>query len=411
MDKLKHFRDLRTVRNSLIFAIPLSILVIVLINSIVASGSQQFSLLAKAFLHGQLNFLAPIGGAGQDPVFWHGKIYWSEGLFPSVLLMPLLGIFSISHIFFYQGYIQWVLVIGVLFFIYKIASKLNYSHEDSLILALGFTLGSVFIGVSALSPSWYFAQVLTTFLLFWTLYEYYRGSQRRWWLIGIICGLVLMTRATATPIVLFFILEAFKYSKERESLIKSLTKLILPILIALGLLGLYNLFRFGNTFTGGYNLQQLYPASMASEKYGVFNPIHIPTNLFSLLLSAPTAVLRNSSSWTLKFPYITNNIYGMSIFITSPYLLYLFNKKWKEFDSTARNLLLASFISAIIVLSYFGIGLIQFGYRYSLDFLPEIFIVFMIIYRQNHEYLSRGMKFLLLGSGILNFYLLIPLMF
>ena len=98
----------------------------------------------------------------------------------------------------------------------------------------------------------------------------------------------------------------------------------------------------------------------------------------------------------------------MSIFITSPYLLYLFSNKWSSFNTRARNLMVAALGSGLLVFSFYGVGLLQFGYRYSLDFLPELFLLFMIMYRKNHRDLSRGMKALLIGSGVFNFYLLLP---
>ena len=82
-------------------------------------------------------------------------------------------------------------ILGILFFVYKLARKLSFTSEDSAILALGFIFGSVFIGAASVSSGWLYAQVVTTFLLFWSFYEFY--YQRRWWLIGIICGLILMT--------------------------------------------------------------------------------------------------------------------------------------------------------------------------------------------------------------------------
>jgi hypothetical protein len=138
----------------------------------------------------------------------------------------------------------------------------------------------------------------------------------------------------------------------------------------------------------------------------VFSLVHIPTNFYAAFLSAPLTVVKNSSSWILKFPYIQNNPYGISIFITSPYLLYLFTQKWKTYNKQARNLIIASLISCIWVLSFYGIGKDQLGYRYSLDFLPDVFMLFMLIYRKNHDSLSRGIKFLLLGAGVFNFFLL-----
>jgi hypothetical protein len=376
----------------------------------VLEGSQQFSLLAHAFLHRQLNFLSPIGGMGQDPILYHGKIYWSEGPFPALLLLPFTALFDIFHRFFFQGYLMWALVVGVLFFVFKLARFLAYSKEDSFILALGFTLGSVFIGVASVSSSWFFAQVVTAFLLFWGLYEFYARKHKRWWLLGFISALILMTRPTAAPIFIFFCLELWQVSTKTHTRLKKFAQLCLPVGVAIVLLGIYNFLRFHNPFNGGYAHQLLYPTSAESQSYGVFSLIHIPTNLYSALLRGPIPVVRDSTSWTLKFPYIQNNIYGMSIFITSPYLLSLFSHKWSSFDSRARNLLIAALASALLVFSYFGVGLLQFGYRYSLDFLPELFLLFMIMYRKNHRNLSRGMKVLLLGSGIFNFYLLLPFM-
>lgn len=391
-------------RDIILFTIPGALLLVILLFCMVGEGAQQFSELARAFLHGQLNFLSSIGGAGEDPVFFHGKIYWDDGPFPAIILMPFVALFKLFHLFFYQGYLAWILIIGVMYFIYTLARKLAYSKEDSLILVLGFTLGSVFIGVAAVSSSWFYAQVVTTFLLFWSLYEYY--GRKRWWLIGLICGCILMTRATAIPIILFFGLELWQIIRLSSQKLIQTAQLCLPVLGAAGLLGLYNFLRFHSPFNGGYAYQLLFADSAESRSYGIFSVIHIPTNLYSALLRAPDPVLRSNSSWTLKFPFIANNPYGMSIFITSPYFLYLFSQKWETFDSRARNLIAAIIATCLLVFSYYGVGLLQFGYRYSLDFLPELFLLFMIMYRKNHRQLSRGMKFLLLGAGVLNFYLL-----
>lgn len=388
-----------------IFTIPALVLVLVLAVDLTVTGSQQFSELAHAFLHGQLNFLSPIGGLGQDPVLYHGKIFWDEGPLPAVLLMPFVGVFSIFHLFFYQSYLECVLVFGVLYFIFRLARLLAYSTEDSAILTLGFMLGSVFIGVVVLSTSWYFAQVVTTFLLLWSIYEFY--TRRRWWLIGIICALVLMTRVTAAPIIIFFALELWQTTAENSRRLKRFIKLCLPVVGAIGLLGLYNFLRFHNPFNGGFAYQLVAPGPAESRSLGIFSLVHIPANLYSAVLRAPIPVLRNNVSWTLKFPFVENNYLGMSIFITSPYLLYLFTQKWSAFGSRARNLIVAMLISALLVLSYYGIGQNQFGDRYTLDFLPELFLLFMIMYRKNHKHLSRGMKTLLLGSGLINFYLLL----
>ncbi len=393
-------------RQIIILTVPATILLFLFSTGFAYEGGQQFSELAKAFLHGQLNFLSSIGGPGEDPILYHGKIFWGEGPLPAVLLMPFVALFNVFHLFFYQGYIKWALLLGVLFFLFKLARVLLYSKEDSVILALGFTLGSVFIGVASVSSSWLFAQVLTTFLLFWSLYEFY--YKKRWWLIGIICGLILLTRGTAAPILIFYGLELWQTRSFKTVFkkIEQFIKLGLPVGLATVLIGLYNFSRFHSPFNGGYGYQLLYPSSEVARSYGVFSLVHIPTNFFAAFLSAPQVVLKNSSSWMLKFPYIKENPYGISMFITSPYLIYLFSQKWSSYDRRARNLIIATLVSCLAVLSFYGIGRDQLGYRYSLDFLPGLFLLFMIVYRKNHNSLSRGMRFLLLGSGVFNFYLL-----
>lgn len=394
-------------REVITFTLPITILIILFIFGWASEGSQQFSLLAQAFIHGQLNFRAPIGGLGQDPLLYHGKIYWGEGPFPAIFLIPFVGLFNLFQVFFYQGYIKWALMLGIIYFVYSLARKLKYTKEDSLILMFGFTLGSVFIGAASTSSSWLFAQIMTTFLILWSLHEY--SHRKRWWLIGIVCSLVFLTRVTAAPIFIFFGLELLNNAKVQKKRLKNFIWLSLPLALAVVLQGLYNLARFHSPFNGGYAYQLIYPDAAQSKSLGLFSIAHIPAGLYSALLRAPVPVLRTATSWTLKFPFVEYNAYGMSIFVTSPYLLYLFSQKWSLFGKRERNLVIATIASALLVFSYYGIGLQQFGYRYSLDFLPEMFLLFMIIYRKNHTTISKGMKTLLLGAGITNFYLLLTL--
>jgi hypothetical protein len=393
------------VRLGLKFLVPCLILLLVIINSLIKDGPQQFSYLAQAFLHGHPYFIHRIGGLGYDPVLYKGHVYWTDGPLPAILLMPFVALFSLFHLFFYQKFLQVFLVFGVGFFVYKLARIFKYSVEDSITLTFAFLIGSVFIGVSAVASSWLFAQVLTVFLLFWSLYEYF--SRRRCWLIGVICGLLMLTRITAAPIIIFYGLELIAQKPKLSKHHMSYIKMFSPVVIAALLIGLYNFIRFHNPFNSGVAYQN----SAISRSYGIFSLTHIPANAYSLLLRAPIAELKTSNSWILKFPYIENNPFGMSIFITSPYLIYLFVGKWKTISSTIKNLILAMAISLLAVLTYYGIGLQQFGDRYSLDFLPEVFVIFMILYKQNNKLISRRMNWLIFGTGLLNLYLLIPYAF
>jgi hypothetical protein len=390
----------------LIYGLSSCILFMLLVSGRVAEGSQQFSELANAFVHGQANFMHPIGSYGQDPINYHGKIYWGEGPFPAVVLMPFVAIFNIFNAFFYQGYIEWVFILGVIFFVYKLARIFKYSQEDSALMSLAFTLGTVFIGIIAISSSWFFAQVLATFLIFWSLYEFY--SRRRWWLIGSICAAIMLTRITASPIILFFLFELWVKTPVKRKNLKIYAQLLSPVVLGALLIGLYNLVRFDSPLNGGFAYQTLYQDSSMSRAYGIFSIKHIPANLYSLIFRSPDITLISNNSWSLKFPFVENNTLGMSMFITSPYLLVLFTYKWSSYSDQIRRLILATGVCILFVLTYYGIGLEQFGTRYSLDFLPELFVVFMVMYKKHNKQLSGGMRFLLIASGLFNMYLLVP---
>ncbi|MEI9913687.1 MAG: hypothetical protein WDN66_01650 [Candidatus Saccharibacteria bacterium] len=391
-------------RRNVYFVIPVILYLTLIIIGLAGEGAQQFSLLANSFVHGHTYFMQSIGGVGQDPVLYHGKIFWDEGPFPAVVLMPFVAFFNIWHIFFYQGYIKWLLVLLISYIIYKMARKLKFSRRDSLIWMFGFVLGSVFMGVASVSSGWLYAQVVGVLLEFWGLYEYM--TKRRWWLIGLLTACLFLTRIPAAAVFAFYLLAIGFARGSWETKRKQLFQLLIFFVIAIGLLGAYNWQRFGSPLNNGNQYQLLSPASSAARAMGVFSLDHIPTNLYTLVFRAPTPVLVSNYSWSLKAPWFENNPLGVSIFITSPWLLYLFTKRWTKYPAEARYLVIAAIIGLVLVLSYFGDGADQLGYRYTLDFMPALFLGLMMLYKKNTGSITRGMKILLIGSGVVNFYLL-----
>ncbi len=387
-----------------VFIVPITLYITLLCIGLLGEGAQQFSYLANSFNHGQTNFMQSIGGVGEDPVYYHGKIYWDEGPFPAVLLMPFVALFNIWHQFFYQGYIKWIMVLVVSYLIYKMAKKIGFSNSDSLLWMFGFVLGSVFIGVASVSSGWLYAQVVCALLGFLSLYEYM--NKRRWWLIGLLCGFIFLTRIPATSILVFYLLVILLAKTNWKLKRKQISQLLVFVFLAMAIMGLYNWQRFGSPLNGGNQYQLLSQESSEARSLGIFSLDHIPSNLYTLILRAPTPVLRNSNSWSIKSPFVDNNPLGVSIFITSPWLLYLFTKNWKKYPKEAKYLIISSLVGLVIVLSYFGDGANQLGYRYTLDFMPTLFLALMMIYKKNTASLTTGMKILLIGVGVTNFWLL-----
>ncbi len=55
-----------------------------------------------------------------------------------------------------------------------------------------------------------------------------------------------------------------------------------------------------------------------------------------------------------------------------------FSLIWKWYrDRTNMLLGIAAGITAVPILTYYGVGVSQMGYRYALDFLPLLFLIFL----------------------------------
>jgi hypothetical protein len=373
--------------------------------NLTVSEDQQFSHLAESFLSGKTYFLAP-PASGHDTAVFQGKYYWPLGPFPAVLLSPLVFLFRSFNVFFFQSYLQIFLVFGVFYLLFKIARRIGYSSDDAGYLACAYCFASAFLGVAIYSGSWYFAQVVAVFLLVLALLEFV--GKKRLWVIGTLMALTVLTRVTAGLNILFFVMVAAVEDSALRRKISSIFALSFPVLLALFALALYNDARLGNWLEQGYSLQILSGAAARARAYGVVSLSHVPGNIFYFLFAGPLPVTLDNVSQVLKFPYLRANPWGMSLFITSPYFLYLFCVKYNDLNS--KLLLVSIAVVAGCVFTYYGIGNVQFGYRYSLDFLPFLFFLLIRNYRNDHQQLSENFKRIILITAVTNTYLVLTIL-
>lgn len=356
-----------------------------------------FPALANSFLQGKLFFLRTPENI-HDTVLFNGRYYWPLGPFPAVFLMVWVRGSQLFHYSPYMAIPQILLVLGTLATWIGIGKKLGYSFTSRLYLAYAFCASTVFFGVALIPASWYFAQVLTAFLVSLAILEY--CGKKRWIIIGVLMGCALATRLAAGLALVFFIYTIFR---TQQSKIDNLARLLFPIIIAGLLLALYNFARFGNPMEHGYNWQILGIRYSSNRDAGLHSLAHLPGNLYYFLLSGPLPVFKDGVSHILKFPFIEGNKWGMSIFVTSPYLIYLWFTKLKDWRSIP--ILVTAFIVALPILTYYGIGFSQFGFRYSLDFLPWLHLVLMLNLKDKKN-LGFKMKILIFLGSVFNFYLM-----
>lgn len=374
---------------------------------IATNTQQQYSLLAESFIRGRLYFLSSLGLI-EDAAFWKGQFYWPLGPLPSVVLVPFVFFLSLFNIFFYQGYMQFVLNGWIFYFAYKLAIKLGWKTSDAFFLAFGFMFASVYQMLSIMSWSWYFVQVLCTLILFLIIYEYI--DKRRMFIIGIYIGLLFLSRFTAGLGAIAFVSTLVLSSKSDKA--KNLFIVAVPVFASGIILLTYNYLRFGNIWQNGYDLTNNLITN-ASQRYellnhGLFKLSNIPTNFYYYFIKTLDPVLIGVASLFgnthfLEFPYITLKYPGTSFFVVSPLFLYLFKTSLKS------KLAVASLCSVLVVLpiflSYYWPGWRQVGPRYLVDILPFLYILLLNSFKKMT--LGTFPKILVLVSSIINFYLFV----
>lgn len=363
---------------------------------IFTENGAEFTQLAQSFLDGRLD----LQKAGDlDCSRQAGKCYWALGPAPAVLLLPFVFLAGLFGQFFFQGYLNFFLVIFVFLICWFLAKKFGYGKFNSLWLAFAFCFSSVFLGSVLNENSWYFSHTVNTFFLLLAFWEFF--NRKRYWLIGIFLAFVFCTRLNSGLSVIFFIFEIFfDKSSSIKTKFKSFILLLGPIFCALILLSGYNFFRFGNFLDTGYNRAEngLAIQQYLKENYGLFNVKYFFTNFYYSFLKLPEAVL--NFGYMIKAPYFVVSPFGLSFFLVSPIFLKIFTTKF--FDLRIMFLWLTSILILLSVLFYFNCGYFQFGPRYLIDLLPLLFILLLFSFKGREFYWKT--KILILLSGFLNFY-------
>lgn len=359
---------------------------------------QQYAFLADSLIRGRVDFLEeptvrPVG-EWTDTVYWNGVYYWPNGVLPGLLLTAPVALFGKPGWLPYQWTLMTGLVgIGIVLG-YVVFRKLGYSPSGVGYLLFGFFVGSAFMGVVQEPSSYYLAHVVV--VVGWLLVLAEVVGRRRWWVLGLGLVLIGMTRTTALlPAVFLFLLP--RVSK------KHLLGVGVGLLV---FLAGYNFFRFGSVFEFGYRMQILTnPTLLSARSIGLFSLQHIPANVYYAFVAGYVPVGRTLDEVTLRYPFITYSYWGLGLLYTSPYLLWLGRRLIRSFrDDWTMWLGIGGCM--LVLFGYYGIGWTQFGYRYGLDYFPVLFFVFAKTYRREHLSLSREMKVVLIGSGLLNVYLL-----
>lgn len=239
----------------------------------------------------------------------------------------------------------------------------NRTRKEEIWLTILFAFGTAHLWCAAYASVWFTALVMG--VTFHLAFLYCAIDARRPLLAGILMAAAFSTRASLLFVALFFYIQLiWPASGERlptREIIKRFVLFSAPCLVAGGLLLWFNYARFdnplefGHTYLAGGTLPRI-------RDYGLFDTHFIGKNLKAAFTIAPK-ILGDA-------PYLRLSKHGMSLFITTPALIWLFAPK--RMSRLAWQCLLMIAVLFVPLMLYQNTGWEQFGYRFSLDFLPYV---------------------------------------
>lgn len=308
---------------------------------------------------------------------------------PAVLMMPFAAVsgYEINDVLWTIFFASLnVALLFVLLEALATGGRTGRSRSENLWLVALFALGSAHLWCSVLGQVWFTALIMgVSFTLLYLLSAI--DARHPFW-AGVFCALAFSTR---TPLLFaslfFFLMVAFPGGERLErgdygDALRRLAWFCLPCLVVgisllvMNKVRFESLTEFGHVYLAGGQLERI-------KTYGLFHHRFLSRNLTAMFTLLPRI--------TDKAPYLSISTHGMSLLLTSPALVWLLWPKKREGAQDKLWFRAAWIVVAACALPgifYQNTGYAQFGFRFSLDYMPYL-VLLLALGRQR---LSLGFK-------------------
>jgi len=346
----------------------------------------HFALLAKAWLEGRVDLGGPPPSYAHNNDFarYDGKWFVVFPPLPSALLLPFVALAGSADAV--ADGLFFLLLAGLapalLFLVLEKLRRFGHSLRSELenaILAGLFCFGSVYFFCSLQGTVWFAAHVVAAIASM--LYLLFALEAERPLLAGACLALGFATRTPSLLAAPLFVLEAARVSEletargpgfferfDLRRLLRSLAWFTVPVVAVLALSFWYNAARFDDAWEPGYRYLDIVWAKRIA-KWGLFSYHYLARNLGVMLTSLPWLPAQGGP--------VQISGHGLALWVTTPmYLWLVFARRWSP---VARAVLLSAACVALPTLLYQNTGWVQFGYRFSNDYAPLLFVLLALV--------------------------------
>jgi hypothetical protein len=338
----------------------------------------QYVRLADAFLHGRLYLQAPPDYLELARYFDNGlackgaevgcKGYVIDPPAPAVLLMPFVAVFGVA---LNQVLVSMAFGAAAMGLFWVATRQMAWDLRLGAAMTVLLALGTDFWWAAGDGSLWTFSQVSSVFFMMAALVE--ATGRKRSWLVGLLLGLSGLSRLPtflAFPFFLYLLLEGDIRDWPGWRAVMRNHGVIRKVLVFGGGLGamaflvlLYNYGRFHTIVDLGYSDPQYNGQPFFAK--GRFDISYIPRHIEGIFYLAPKLTED-------QFPFFKPSVFGMALIMVTPAFLYAYGALVKRVEVTATVAMVLVMIPDIL---HGTTGWAQFGYRYSLDFLPMLAVL------------------------------------
>jgi len=327
------------------------------------------------------------------------RYFNSFPVFPAVLMYPFVKVAGSALLFRDALFVVGIAGLGpALLFLalekLREDERTKRTQNENAALATTFALGTVYFFTSVQGTVWFAAHVVAAALTGAYLLASFSSDKLVWCAIaGLMVGCGVHTRPPFLLCVPLFAFEAARVSvsggvrddgslldRAKDAFAKLDKKKLLiryaifsvPILIALYLNLAINKSRFGDPYEFGHKLLNVVWMERV-KRYGLFSYHYLSRNLTCAFTLLPIVNPANAPPHVSRFQISGN---GMALWVTTPLYFWLL---WPKVKGALHWVLLATAVGiAMMDFTYHNSGWLQFGYRFSNDFAPFLFVLIAV---------------------------------
>jgi hypothetical protein len=333
-----------------------------------------FVRLADAFLHGRI-YLTEAPSWLNELIPKDGVWYVAYPPMPAVLLVPFVAVFGPDFPPQVASCILGGVAVGLA---WLVLGRFALVGRVRLGLTVVFGFGTVLWYVAETGSVWYFSHVVA---VMFSMAAILVLLERRWpLLVGLLVGCAAISRlpvGLTAPFFLAFIVglgwpPRLPGRGERAAAVRAGVAFLVGIGIpTVGYL-LYNLARWGTIVDQSYVLIPGVLEDPIYAKHGILALEYIPRHVYAIFLR----------SWNFVDdpPFFQPSWWGLSLFLTTPLFVWL--ARARRGDPRVAWAAIATAIALVPIVTHGNVGLTQFGYRFSLDVQPLLFVILATVFER-----------------------------